>query len=261
MPTYIDQMGSSISLGRTPKRIISLVPSQTELLHDLGLDSEVVGITRYCIEPPDWLKRKTKIGGTKKFYFDRIDDLKPDLIIGNREENYREGIERLQQNYPVWMSDIVTIEDSLKMIRSVGELTDTSNKAEKICSHISTEFATLKNQKPIRAAYFIWKNPYMVVGSGTFIDQMLTAAGFENVFSGLSRYPEITVQQLINTKPDVLLLSSEPFPFAEKDCAEFREQVPSANPLIVDGMAFSWYGSRLKNSPAYFKQLRASLSQ
>jgi len=260
MPTFIDQMGNSISLGGTPKRIVSLVPSQTELLYDLGLDTEVVGITRYCIEPPEWLKRKTKIGGTKKFYFDRIAELQPDLVIGNHEENYLEGIKRLQQDYPVWMSDIITLEDSLKMIRSIGELTGTSAKAEAICSHISSEFDSLKKQTPKRAAYFIWKNPYMVAGSGTFIDQMMSAAGFENVFSGLTRYPEVTVQQIIDAKPEVLLLSSEPFPFAEKDCQEFREQVPDAMPLIVDGMAFSWYGSRLQSSPAYFKQLQKKIA-
>ncbi|MEL6823119.1 MAG: helical backbone metal receptor, partial [Calditrichota bacterium] len=251
---------NSISLKNTPKRIVSLVPSQTELLYDLGLDAEVVGITRHCIEPPEWLKRKTKVGGTKKFYFDRINELRPDLIIGNHEENYQEGIKRLQQNYPIWMSDIITLEDSLNMIRSIGELTNTSDKAENISSHISTEFRTLKKQVLKRAAYFIWKNPYMVAGGGTFIDQMLLAAGFENVFGGLARYPEITIEQLIEAKPEVLLLSSEPFPFAEKDCAEFREQIADAMPLVVDGMAFSWYGSRLQSSPAYFKELQNKIA-
>ncbi|MGH1366255.1 MAG: ABC transporter substrate-binding protein [Calditrichia bacterium] len=260
MPEYTDQMEREVLLPHLPKRIVSLVPSQTELLYDLGLNSEVVGITRYCTEPSSWLNEKVQIGGTKKFYFDRIEELKPDLIIGNHEENYREGIERLQASYPVWMSDIYSVEDSLKMINSIGELTGKREQAVEICLRISAEFNSFQRPAPKRAAYFIWKNPYMIAAGNTFINHMLAVAGFENVFADVERYPEVSLQQLVEAKPEVLLLSSEPFPFAEKDCIELKGLLPDAHPIVVDGMAFSWYGSRLLSSPAYFTDLQKSIA-
>ena len=120
MNTFIDHLGKQISISFPPKRIISLVPSQTELLADLGLEDRIVGITKFCIHPEPWQKTKTIVGGTKKFRFDVIDSLKPDLIIGNKEENYQGGIEQLKSQYPVWMSDIVTLKDAFAMIREIN---------------------------------------------------------------------------------------------------------------------------------------------
>src|SRR6267154_5849608 len=118
-----DQLGSSVAFNFPPQRIISLVPSQTELLFDLGLGEQVVGITKFCIHPKDWSTVKTKIGGTKKFQFDTIDALQPDLILGNKEENYEAGIHLLAAKYPVWMSDIASWESAMEMILSLGDLT------------------------------------------------------------------------------------------------------------------------------------------
>lgn len=260
MPTFTDQLQNAIFLPEKPKRIVSLVPSQTELLYDLGLENEIVGLTKFCIHPQEKVKAKTKIGGTKNFHFDVIDALQPDLIIGNKEENYQEGIEKLAEKYPVWMSDIFTLEDALQMIKSVGEVTGTAENATKIAAKIADGFAGLPVlQRPVRAAYFIWKNPYMAAGSNTFIDDMLPRCGFENVFAHAERYPEIGIEMLQKSNPEVILLSSEPYPFKEKHLEEFREICPQAKVMIVDGEMFSWYGSRLLKAPEYFRELLATM--
>jgi ABC-type Fe3+-hydroxamate transport system substrate-binding protein len=241
---------------QSPKRIISLVPSQTELLVDLGLEQEIAGITRFCIHPAHLRKTKTIIGGTKNFNFPLIDRLQPDLIIGNKEENYKEGIERLQQEYPVWISDIATLQDALHMIRKVGELTGREKQASELTAEITTRFQNLIPGKQAgRVAYFIWQKPYMVAASHTFIDAMLTRCGFTNVFSHLDRYPQISEEELAEARPDYIFLSSEPYPFREKHLAQFKELCPEAIVELVDGELFSWYGSRLLHSPGYFKEL------
>ena len=119
---FIDQMHREVKIDSPPKRIVSLVPSQTELLYDLGLQDNIVGQTLFCIHPADKHKTKTIIGGTKKLKLELILALQPDLIIGNKEENEQQQIEYLMQNATVWMSDIYTLSDSLEMIKSIGEI-------------------------------------------------------------------------------------------------------------------------------------------
>ena len=254
-----DQMGRRVAVPFPPRRIVSLVPSQTELLFDLGLGARVVGVTKFCIHPAEARTAAAVIGGTKNFNFDKIAALKPDLIIGNKEENYQQGIEELAANYPVWLSDISSLPDALDMIRRVGFIAGAKEKAAALADTVEASFAALTtpgNQTAISAAYFIWRKPYMVAATGTFIDDMLRRAGFANVFAGLSRYPEITAEQLVSAAPQRLFLSSEPYPFGNKHIAEFQAICPNAKIEIVDGELFSWYGSRLRQSAAYFSQLR-----
>ncbi|OKL42204.1 helical backbone metal receptor [Pontibacter flavimaris] len=258
-------MGHQITLLQPPQRIVSLVPSQTELLLDLGLAGRVVGVTKFCIHPKEQVKYKTVVGGTKNFKFDVIDQLQPDLIIGNKEENYKEGIEQLQAKYKIWMSDIYTLEDALDMLRQVGQLTGTEARATELEQSINSGFEKLQPVQPgIKTAYFIWRKPYMVVGSHNIIDHLLGRCGFENVFADLERYPEITPAQLQQANPQLILLSSEPYPFKEKHVAEFQELCPQASIKVVDGELFSWYGSRLAQAPPYLQQVveeaRKSLS-
>ena len=237
-------------------RIVSLVPSQTELLFALGLGEWVVGVTKFCVHPPEARQTAAVVGGTKNFHFDKIDALRPDLILGNKEENYREGIERLAAAYPLYLSDISTLPEALAMIREVGRLTGTAAPADTLAHRITADFAALSlPPAPIPAAYFIWRQPYMVAAADTFIDDMLRRAGFANVFGHLSRYPEITPEQLQAAAPRQILLSSEPYPFQEKHLAEFRGICPAATVRVVDGELFSWYGSRLLHSAAYFQRL------
>lgn len=230
-----------------------MVPSQTELLVDLGLMDRIVGVTKFCIHPKGLKKEKTVIGGTKNFHFDKIESLQPDLIIGNKEENYQEGIEKLAEKFPVWMSDIYTLEDAYRMILSIGELTGTSIEAVQIVSQIKDG---LEKEFKLKgsAVYLIWKDPLIAVGSNTFLDSMLEKAGFNNPINQ-SRYPEIDLKEIVKLNPEFLLLSSEPYPFKEKHISFFQEKLPKTKIKIVDGEMFSWYGSRLLFTGKYFEGL------
>jgi ABC-type Fe3+-hydroxamate transport system substrate-binding protein len=258
--TWTDQLGNKVRIPFPPQRIISLVPSQTELLFDLGLDAYIVGVTKFCIHPGEKIKSKTRIGGTKKFKLDLIRELKPDLIIGNKEENYPEGISALQQEFPVWMSDIITLEDAYAMMIALARITDREEMGLRIIEEIKSKFrAILPFTKSNRVAYLIWKNPYMAAASGTFINEMLLACGLTNVFSDQTRYPEVSLDKIITANPDLLFLSSEPYPFSENHVEEFQSQLPDSKIVLVDGEFFSWYGSRLLLAPDYFNSLRLAI--
>lgn len=255
MPVFVDQCGHEVVLTKSPERIISLVPSQTELLHDLGVGGTVTGITRYCVHPPRWIDQKHVIGGTKSFDFNLIEAINPDLIIGNKEENYKEGIEALQKRYPVWMSDIYNLSDALMMIEAVGRLVNAETKASALASTIQTGFENLEKVKRNTVLYLIWRKPWMAAASETFIDDMINRVGLINCVADLKRYPVVSSDQIAMLAPDVILLSSEPFPFKEKHVEEVRLLSPRSQILLVDGEMFSWYGSRLLKSPAYFNFL------
>ncbi len=256
---FVDQMGAELYLAQTPKRIISLVPSQTELLADWGLEDSVVGITKFCIHPADWFQSKTRVGGTKKLNFKVIASLEPDLIIGNKEENSKSDIEYLKAHYPVWMSDINNLEDCYKMMQLLGELLDCDYKAKNTVENLKNSFSKTanpcSNAKTLNVAYFIWQEPYMVAAADTFINEMIGKAGFNNVFESYKRYPEISIELLQQLKPDLIFLSSEPYPFGEQQRQFFEKICPWAKVEIVDGELFSWYGSRLLKSAAYFEEL------
>ena len=244
----------------TPQRIVSLVPSQTELLFSLGVGERVVGLTKFCIHPAEARQQKVIVGGTKQVRWEALEALQPDLIIGNKEENAQADIEALAARYPVWMSDIATLPDALAMIRAVGDLVGKPAPANTMTDQISAQFAGLPTTAQTqRVVYLIWRKPYMAVGPGTFIDDMLTRCGLVNAMT-TPRYPTLSPEQLQALAPEVVLLSSEPYPFHRKDYwAEFAELLPQAGIEVVDGELFSWYGSRLLQAVPYFRQLRQRL--
>ena len=259
MSAFTDQTGAEIKLAGDPTRIVSIVPSQTELLSHFGLDKEVIAITKFCIHPSSWFETKLKVGGTKKLNIPLIRRLSPDLIIGNKEENTRGQIEELCKHYPVWLSDIHNLDEALQMIVQLGELTGKQQVAGSLAVRISDHFKSVYiHANYVRAAYLIWQKPYMVAGGDTFIDSMLQLAGYENVFKDTLRYPTVTMEEIKAKKPAVILLSSEPFPFKEKHVSEFQDLAPESKTIVVDGEMFSWYGSRLLQAPAYFQQLKNS---
>lgn len=251
-----DMTGREVEISFPPKRIISVVPSQTELLFDLGLAEAVVGITKFCVHPESWFRTKERVGGTKKLNLEKIRALKPDLIIANKEENEREQIEQLAKEFPVWISDIQNIPQALQMIQVVGQLTGTDTKANLLVDEIVQGFTNLhKANTAKRVAYFIWYNPWMSVGGDTFISNMIQTIGWQNVLKDQSRYPEITLEQLKAYNPELVLLSSEPYPFKEKHMAEIKAVLPDAEVMLVDGEMFSWYGSRMKEAVGYYGSL------
>ncbi|TRX53781.1 ABC transporter substrate-binding protein [Fulvivirga sp. M361] len=256
LKTVKDQIGKELQIPYFPAKIISLVPSQTELLFYLGMGAKVVGVTKFCVHPLH-ARSKTIIGGTKKFNFDKIYRLSPDLILGNKEENYAQGIFELGKNYPVWVSDIFNLQDATDMIMQIGQLVNKADRANQLVTKIEDRFSSLEAMKTKkgRALYFIWREPYMVAGGNTFINAMLEYAGFENAAAHLDRYPELSEEDIKKLNPDYLLLSSEPFPFTTKYINDFQLKFKSKNIHLVDGEYFSWYGDRLLGAADYFEKL------
>ena len=247
---------SAIDKIPNPKKIVSLVPSQTELLSYFGLEKETIAITKFCVHPEEWFRTKARIGGPKTVDIEKIILLNPHLILCNKEENVKEQVESLAEKFPVYMSDVNTYTQALQMIADVGKLTDKTEKAKMLTNLIFAEFELLEYYaQKIRTAYFIWKDPYMTIGGDTFISDMMKKAGFENIYKDRTRYPEINITELKNLRPEVILLSSEPYPFKEKHIQELQTFLPGVQILLADGEMFSWYGSRMLHAPRYFKEL------
>jgi len=264
MPSFRDQIGNTIFLEKTPERIISLVPSQTELLVDLGLENELVGITKFCIHPEYIFRSKPRVGGTKNINFDKIRELKPDFIIANKEENQKEQIEELSKEFPVWVSDIYDLNDSFEMMESIGKITEKEDKADTIIKKIKEQKrlfeSNIKRLSTKTVAYIIWREPYMLAGRNTFVNKMLENCHLTNIIEEPnSRYPEMTKDELRELNPDLLFLSSEPFPFKEKHIQELSNVIPKERIVLVDGEMFSWYGSRLMKAFTYFTSLKNRL--
>lgn len=259
---FIDQLKRSIEINKTPKRIVSVVPSQSELLWDLGLQSELVGITKFCIHPSEMFRNIEKVGGTKKLNLEKIKALQPDIIIANKEENDEQQIKELAKEFPVWISDIHNLEEALQMIELLGKLFNRKEKAVEFTQTINQSFQQLNASTYKKVAYFIWNEPMMLAGKNTFIDDLLKRCGFQNVFSFKeSRYPQTTGEELKKLSPEIILLSSEPFPFKQKHQNDFQQLLPNAKVLIVDGELFSWYGSRLTKSAEYLKEVQKEIKQ
>lgn len=258
---FTDHIGKMVSVAFPPQRIVSVVPSQTELLYDLGLEDQVVGITKFCEYPAEWQRTKTRIGGTKNLNIEKIKALEPDLILANKEENVKAQIEALESFCPVWTSEVKTLSDALNMIEQVAALTDRQAEGKQICTKIQNGFEALQASPSaiIPAAYLIWKDPYMTIGGDTFISDMMRYAGLNNIFAHTQRYPAIDLQALQN-KCRVVVLSSEPYPFSEKHIEAIQSALPGTKVVLADGAMFSWYGSRLQHAASYFAAFRKMMA-
>ena len=262
MATATDARGCPLSLNAPPARIVSLVPSQTELLAYLGLDDQVVGLTRFCERPEHWRAEKPIVGGTKQVDVDIVRELDPDLILANHEENTADDVAALDDIAPVFVTEVKTVSGALDMIRTVGALTNTADRTSTLVGKIISRFHALPDFPSLRAVYFIWREPYMTVGRDTFIHDVMQWGGFHNPYADHTRYPDVSLQALPDQEPDVLLCATEPFPFHDADrfTDDLRAAVPETPVEIVDGQPFSWYGPRLLETPSYLKTLRARLS-
>ncbi|MEO9887570.1 MAG: helical backbone metal receptor [Balneola sp.] len=225
------------------KKIISLVPSLTELVVDLGLEDRLIGRTRFCIHPEDKVKDIPIIGGTKTPNIEKILSLKPDYIIANHEENRKEDVESLQKEVYVNVTEIDTIEDALSTILLLGNDFNVPEKTQ----HLISDIQYLLDQRPdvntLSVAYFIWKEPWMVAAKETYIDSILSHYDLTNVFSDLERYPQVSLEDLSTKSPDLILLSSEPYPFKQKHLEEIQKACPDSKIELINGEWFSWYGS------------------
>ena len=233
-------------------RIISTVPSITELLYDLGLENEVVGITKFCVHPNLWYKSKQRIGGTKTLSIQKIISLNPDLIIANKEENVKDQINHLSAHAEIKLTDIRIVEDNLSLIADIATLTNRVNKGEELIEKYNQSFAKIKKSATSKSAvYLIWQDPYMTAGGDTYINSMMNLCGLHNLMKHQLRYPTVDMSQLKELKPEMLLLSSEPYPFKEKHLAHFQSELPNTKVVLVDGEVFSWYGTRLIKKSEY----------
>lgn len=233
-------------------RIISLVPSLTELIIDLGMEDQLVGRTRFCIHPKEKVDNIEIIGGTKNPRLDKVRDLNPDLIIANKEENRREDIQALQEDFEVNVTEITTIEDALIVIHELAKTFDKTTEGKQLITNIQQALEARPEVPKLNTAYLIWKDPWMTVGRDTYIHDILDHWNLPNVFANKKRYPKITLEDIKKQNPDLILLSSEPYPFKEKHMTQIEEACPAARVLLVEGEWFSWYGSRMEHA---FKRL------
>ena len=243
-------------------RIVSTVPSITELLYDLGMEDNVVGITKFCVHPKNWCKTKQRVGGTKNLNQTAIKALAPTLIIANKEENLKEEIEALPAFCPVLVTDIVELEDIYTLIDTLTFSTQSNLIASKVKTNIAKGITVTPIKQQLDVLYLIWKEPYMSVGTDTYIHSMLNYVGLKNVITQhtqKTRYPEVSVEDILNLQPKLILLSSEPFPFKQRHIDEIEKQcnIPT---LKVDGEMFSWYGSRLQFFNNHWKALKQEIA-
>ena len=254
-----DGLGELVELKAPAQQIISLVPSQTEWLAYLGLDAQVHSITKFCVHPFNWRNRKSIVGGTKNVHIERVEIAHPDLIIANKEENEKDSIRAIKEKYPIYVSDVKNVEDAFKMMRDTGKLTGKLDLAEDFIGQMKYKLSQIhkvpNGVKP-RVLYVIWDNPIMAVGSDTYIDAIISLGQMRNAAASFSRYPIMDEKALQQVQPiDMVLLSSEPFPFAEKHIRKYESIFPDSEIRLVDGELFSWYGWRLTKTLDYLVDL------
>jgi iron complex transport system substrate-binding protein len=233
-------------------RIVSLCPSLTELVFDLGRGADLVGVTKFCVHPADGVASIEKVGGTKNPKVARIVELAPDLVLLNREENRLEDAEALRAGgLRCHVSFPRTVEETAEMVRSIGAALGRAAAAEAIAAEIETRAARVRSgareRSAVRFACLIWRRPWMAAAGDTFIDALLALAGGRNVFVDRpERYPVVSTEDLAAADPDAVLLPSEPFPFREDHAAELAGAtgLPRERFALVDGELLSWHGSR-----------------
>ncbi len=270
-----DALGRAMVLSRPARRIVSLVPSISEVVVQLLADAEgqqhdqaLVGCTTFCVRPEALRRQATVVGGTKRFHADRIDALEPDLVLANREENERAAVLDLAQRHPVYVSAVADLDDNRQLVEALGRMSGREPQAGRLIRETDAGFDAWRRKRPQflrapRVAYAIWREPWMFAGGGTYIDAMLREAGWANALGDRERYPASTLEELRTLQPDLVLLSSEPFPFKETHREELAAALDGVLPLkriaFADGEAFSWYGYRPLEAPAEFFRLHREL--
>jgi len=233
------------------RRIVSLVPSLTETLCEVGGRARLMGCTAFCIRPKDVLKDPSviKVGGTKTVNRERVMALNPDLLLVNLEENELADIDFFKARVECYVNGVKTVAEGIHSIREVAMLIGTPDKAEEFAGRAELALAKLiqqsKDKTPRRLFYPIWKDPWMSINRDTFIHDHLRLCGAENIFSGApERYPVITLEQVRAANPEIVWLPSEPFVFKQKHAPELAALLPNARIELVDGDNVCWFGTR-----------------
>ena len=250
-------------------RIVSLVPSVTELVCDLGLAERLVGRTGFCIHPRDIVKRISKVGGTKNVDLDKVRSLAPTHVILNIDENRKEDADALAKFVPnLVVTHPLAPLDNLALYRLIGGVFDRVREAEALCRKFEEAHAALlaaaRSFPPRRVLYLIWKKPWMTVSRDTYISRMLGLVNWNTVPARSDdRYPEIELDRALLDDADLVLLSSEPFMFREKHVAELRgtAALEGKKLALIDGEMTSWYGSRAIRGLGYLRRFREELDR
>lgn len=232
-------------------RVVSLVPSITETLYELGVGGKLVGVTHFCVHPDEARLRATRVGGTKNPKIDLIRELKPDLVVANVEENRREDVEALEAaGVRVHATDVRDVAGAARFVREMGELFGRPREAEAMGLAIEAALDAahaVAPDPPLAVFCPIWKDPWMVFNRDTFADSVLRVAGAENVFAPWpERYDEVSERDIREGRATHCLLPSEPYAFAERHRAEVAERFGFApsNVALLDGEALTWWGAR-----------------
>lgn len=235
-----DVLGRELKFDGPPKRVVSLVPSLTETLFDLGAGDDVAGITDFCIFPPGLAL--PRVGGTKNPRVDEIRELRPDLVHMNLEENLRRHADAIESFAPVFVSEPKTVEDVIALIAQLGEIHDRRERAAELNASLREELAMM----PKRAFTFacpIWKQPWMWCGGDTYVSRLVEAAGGRNLLAERERYPQLALEDVLALKPDVVFLPDEPYLFTVED----RQSCLSKGTRVIGpfpGHLFTWHGTR-----------------
>jgi ABC-type Fe3+-hydroxamate transport system substrate-binding protein len=247
----VDGRGHVVTLGHPPERIVSLVPSATETIHDFGCAERVVGITKWCVSPRPWVDGIQKVGGTKDVDIDRVRGLAPDLVVGNCEENTREIFEAIEAFAPVYAPFPRDVDQAISDIRDLARLLAVPEAGGRWLERIRAARGALPKDR-FSYAYLIWRKPWMAVSNDTFIAAMLSEIGGSNavddaVDDAIERFPALSAEQLAGADPDVVLLSSEPMRFLPRHADELSDctGLPRERFRFVDGAHCSWHGTRM----------------
>ena len=253
---FRDASEATLVLSAAPRRIVSLVPSITEILFALGVGDAVAGCTIYCTHPPEGVAAKARVGGEKNPALEAIRALGADLVIANVEENLREHVLALRGwGIPVYVTYPRTVADGVRLVRELGAVTGAAERGTAIADALEADLARALAARGsgARARVFcpIWRRPYMAVGGDTYANDMLSVCGGDNVFAGAARrYPTVTLEDVAAAAPDVILLPDEPYRFRRvhvEDFAPFPDMPAVARGKIhlVDGKLLTWYGPRI----------------
>lgn len=259
-----DDLGRELALPRPPRRLVSLVPSVTELICDLGCGERLVGVTRFCVTPTAVVASLPRLGGTKTVDLERLLALRPDLVVMNSEENTRADFDRLTDTgVSVFVSFPTTVADAARAIERLGAALDADRTATALARRIRDTAAALARWVPQRVPIFcpIWRRPWMSFNAATYCHDLLASAGGDNVCAGsATRYPTVDLADVARADPRVILLPDEPYPFATRHFAALAALHDSAawrdgRVHLVDGRALSWYGARTPAAMVQFFRL------
>ena len=236
-----------------PQRIISLVPSVTELLADWGLATRLVGRTRYCIAPK-WIRATVPaVGGTKDPDLVKIESLAPDLVILEKDENPKAVADALTERGIPWLAlEVRTVRDCLAAWKELGDALGVEAQAARRVASLNALLPKRPKKGP-RTLTLIWREPWMAAGPDTYVSDLARQAGFIPI--GPDRYPQLSDAQIEHLDPEVILLPTEPYRFNARHAAELRKLLPRARVEIVDGQAMTWYLSRTEEGLAMLRSL------